>query len=233
MFMERGRCHSWRSCSSALYFFPDGRALGWHTPIPGGRVGVEAPLGGKSVEAQPSWLPCAAVSFPGQAGEEVGMQWVAAVNFNSAQPVWLTKSMLGKHSTLLGGEVFGINRRYHHCEATGGRQVARCSSTQQPEPGRGLQGCQPPAPVCSSLKKELSLCSVFTIRVTWADPVSSLCPLPPLCQKNGATPILRAHLRGSWPCCWSGSKRGLPPTTLHWNWARAGPSFIRHLILDL
>ena len=52
------------------------------------------------------------------------------LNFNSTQSGWPTESMLGKHSTLLGGEVFGINRRYYHCEATGGCHVAQCSSRQ-------------------------------------------------------------------------------------------------------
>lgn len=66
-------------------------------------------------------------------GKWVGMLCVAAVDFNSIQSVWLTESMLGKHSSLLGGEVFGINRRYYHCEAIGGRPVAQTySSTQQP-----------------------------------------------------------------------------------------------------
>lgn len=50
---------------------------------------------------------------------------MAAVNFNSIQSGWLTESMLGKHSALLGGEVFGINRRYYHCEAIGGCHVAQ------------------------------------------------------------------------------------------------------------
>lgn len=59
------------------------------------------------------------------------MLCVAVVNFNSIPSVWLTESMLGKHSTLLGGEVFGINRRYYHCKAIGGRHVAHTYSSMQ------------------------------------------------------------------------------------------------------
>lgn len=53
---------------------------------------------------------------------------MAAENFNSIRSGWLTESMFGKHSIPLGGEVFGINRRYYHCEAIGRRPVAQCSS---------------------------------------------------------------------------------------------------------
>lgn len=52
---------------------------------------------------------------------------MAAVKFNSIQSGWLIESMLGKHSALLGREVFGINRRYYHCKATGGCRVAQQS----------------------------------------------------------------------------------------------------------
>lgn len=52
---------------------------------------------------------------------------MAAVNFSSTQSGWLTESTLGKHSALPGGEAFGINRRYYHCEATGGMS---CRSVQ-------------------------------------------------------------------------------------------------------
>lgn len=58
---------------------------------------------------------------------------MAAVNFNSIQSGWLNDSVLGKHGALLGGEVFGINRRYYHCEATGGHHVAQYSSGKQRE----------------------------------------------------------------------------------------------------
>lgn len=75
----------------------------------------------------------------------VGMLCVAAVDFNSIQSVWLTDSMLGKHSTLLGGEVFGINRRYYHCQAIGGPHVASNSSSSRWSSSRGLQGIQKPA----------------------------------------------------------------------------------------
>lgn len=64
-----------------------------------------------------------------------GLLWV-----HSILSGWLTESMLGKHSTLLGGEVFGINRRYYHWEATGGRHVAQAAPRQLGEPQRWAVG---------------------------------------------------------------------------------------------
>lgn len=63
---------------------------------------------------------------------------MAPVEFDSIQSGWLNDSVLGKHSALLGEEVFGINRRYYHCEAIGGCHIAQYSSRQQKEPSRGL-----------------------------------------------------------------------------------------------
>lgn len=101
---------------------------------------------------------------------------MVAVNFNSILSGWLTESMLGKHSTLLGGEVFGINRRYYHCEATGGCHVAQAAQGSCKNPSGGLWGCQPPALICLSREKGPFLQSEVTLRVTSANPESSLSP---------------------------------------------------------
>ena len=103
---------------------------------------------------------------------------MVAVNFNSILSGWLTESMLGKHSTLLGGEVFGINRRYYHCKAVGGCHVGHLRAAQGicKNPSSGLWGCLPPALICLSQEKGPFLHSELTLRVTSANPESSLNP---------------------------------------------------------
>lgn len=82
----------------------------------------------------------------------VGMPCVAAVDFNSVPSVWITDSMLGKHSTLLGGEVFGINRRNYHCQAIGGPHVA-CNIAQAAA-GAPAVGCRASRSLLSSHVRE-------------------------------------------------------------------------------
>lgn len=73
---------------------------------------------------RPAFCEChSSASRSRQAGRMGRLVMSGCCNFNSVQSGWLTKSVLGKHSALLGGEVLGINRRYYHCKATGGRHV--------------------------------------------------------------------------------------------------------------
>lgn len=123
----------------SIVFLLEGKGLGVaHIPRPQARAGWRGPLIGAGVWTARSSAPLFCCERPRRA-EGAGWSRAAAVNSDSIRSSSLVESMLGKHSALLGGEVFVINRRYYHCKAVGGRHVTQQSSRQSGAPTVGCR----------------------------------------------------------------------------------------------